>query len=78
MTGRYPNKMIVYWRELIANKNWGQFVKEILENHYDPKYSFSETKHKDKINFEIEIKKLDKLNLDKTSKKILNYINSSN
>ena len=78
MTGRYPNKMIVHWRELIANKNWEQFVKEILENHYDPKYSFSETKHKDKINFEIEIKKLDKLNLDKTSKKILDYINSSN
>ena len=78
MAGRYSNKIIDHWKELIQNKDWENFVREVLENHYDPKYNFSEIKHKDKINFKIEIKKLDKLNVDKTSKKILNYINSTN
>ena len=76
MVGRYSNKIINYWEELILNNDWEKFVGEILENHYDPKYKFSENRYKDKIKFKIEIKKLDKLNVDKTSKKILNYINT--
>ena len=77
MVGRYSNKIINYWEELILNKDWKKFVREILENHYDPKYKFSEIRYKDKIKFKIEIMKLDKLNIDKTSKKILDYINIS-
>ena len=77
MVGRYSNKIINYWEELIFKNDWEKFVREILENHYDPKYKFSENRYKHKNKFKIEIKKLDKLNVDKTSKKILNYINTS-
>ncbi len=52
-----------------------KFVKETLENHYDPKYNFSATKHMNKIKHEIDIIKLDKLSIDNASKKILEYFN---
>ena len=77
MVSQYSKKLINYWEELILNNNWEKFVGEILENHYDPKYKFSEIRYKDKIKFKIEIKKLDKLNVDKTSKKILTYTKNS-
>ena len=58
-----------------SKHDWKNFVKDILENHYDPKYNFSAMKHMNKIKHEIDIIKLDKLSIDNTSKKILKYFN---
>ena len=73
MKGRYANTIIKYWSELIENKSWDDFVQNILEIHYDPMYAYSEKKHFEKIKFNLNLSNLDKLSIDNTAKKILNY-----
>ena len=73
MKGRYSNAKIKYWSELIENKSWDDFVQNILEIHYDPMYVYSEKKHFEKIKFNLNLSNLDKLSIDNTAKKILNY-----
>ena len=73
MKGRYSNNKIKYWSELIENKSWDDFVQNILEIHYDPMYAYSEKKHFEKIKFKLNLNNLDKLSIDNTAKKILNY-----
>jgi len=73
MKGRISNEKLSNWTNLIQKQDWKNFVKEILENHYDPKYNFSATKHKNKIKHNINILKLNKLSIDNASKKILGY-----
>tara|TARA_B100000686_G_scaffold323472_1_gene378262 strand:- start:22 stop:1065 length:1044 start_codon:yes stop_codon:yes gene_type:complete len=73
MKGRYSNAKIKYWSELIENKSWDDFVQNILEIHYDPMYAYSEKKHFEKITFKLNLNNLDKLTIDNTAKKILNY-----
>ena len=75
MKGKIANEILVNWTKLIQNQDWETFVKETLENHYDPKYSFSATKHMDKIKHKIDVMKLNKLSIDNISKKILEYFN---
>ena len=75
MKGKVSNEKLSNWTNLIQKQDWKNFVKEILENHYDPKYNFSATKHMNKIKHEIDIIKLDKLSIDNASKKILEYFN---
>ena len=58
-----------------SKKRMGNFVKEILENHYDPKYSFSAMKHNNKIKHKIDVIKLNKLSIENACKKILEYFN---
>ena len=71
--GKIANEKLSNWRILIQRKEWENFVKEILENHYDPKYSFSATRHLSKIKYKIDLIKLNKLSIDNASKKILEY-----
>ena len=73
--GKIANEKLSNWRILIQRKEWENFVKEILENHYDPKYSFSAMKHNNKIKHKIDLMKLNKLSIENTSKKILEYFN---
>ena len=73
MKGRYSNTTIKYWSELIENKSWDDFVQNILEIHYDPMYAYSEKKHIEKIKCKINLSNLDKLSIDNTAKKILDY-----
>ena len=73
MKGKIANEKLSNWTNLIQKQDWKNFVKEILENHYDPKYIFSATKHMNKIKHKIDIIKLDKLSIDNASKKILEY-----
>ena len=75
MKGKIANEKLSNWRILIQRKEWENFVKEILENHYDPKYNFSAMKHNNKIKHKIDITKLNKLSIENASKKILEYFN---
>ena len=75
MKGKIANEKLSNWRILIQRKEWENFVKEILENHYDPKYSFSAMKHNNKIKHKIDLIKLNKLSIENASKKILEYFN---
>ena len=75
MKGKIANEKLSNWRILIQRKEWENFVKEILENHYDPKYSFSAMKHNNKIKHKIDVIKLNKLSIENACKKILEYFN---
>ena len=75
MKGKITNEKLSNWTKLIQKQDWKIFIKEILENHYDPKYSFSATKHMNKIKHKIDLIKLNKLSIDNVSKKILEYFN---
>ena len=73
MKGKYSNIKIKHWSELIENKSWDDFVQSVLEIHYDPMYAYSEKKHFEKIIFKLNLSNLNKLSIDNTAKKILNY-----
>ena len=73
--GKIANEKLSNWRKLIQRKEWENFVKEILENHYDPKYNFSAMKQNNKIIHKIDVTKLNKLSIENASKKILKYFN---
>ena len=75
MRGKISNEKLSNWTNLIQKQDWKNFVKEILENHYDPKYNFSATKHMNKIKYKIDVIKLNKLSIENASKKILEYFN---
>ena len=38
---RHSAKKLADWNEMVNRKDWGEFVKSLLETHYDPSYQFS-------------------------------------
>ena len=38
---RHSEKKLTEWNEMVSRKNWGGFIKSLLETHYDPSYQLS-------------------------------------
>ncbi|MAV86859.1 MAG: tRNA 2-selenouridine(34) synthase MnmH [Rhodospirillaceae bacterium] len=45
MKTRYGNERIVYWQNLLDDKNWLGLAKSLLKDHYDPAYQRSMKRH---------------------------------
>ena len=41
LTHRHSTKQLAAWKDMIDHKNWSDFIKSLLEIHYDPSYQRS-------------------------------------
>ena len=74
MKNRFSKKLIVDWELMIKNNNWSEFVKSILENHYDPSYKHSENKYSHLITNKYNLTDLSNEEICKISNKIIKRI----
>ena len=74
MKSKYSKEIILNWQMSIKQNKWSEFVRDILEKHYDPSYKFSEEKYSHNIKNKFEVNNLSTKGINKISQLILKNI----
>lgn len=77
MVRRHGYEITKTWSSMIADKNWVDLVTHLIETHYDPAYEgSSKRRQRDKLGV-INMKLLDKININRAAKEIADLVNST-